>query len=114
MPPSIRADRREPVAVLVQVSRPGNGPVSCKARNLSVEGMLLETDGADVGLGIGDAVLLLVQSEAGLFEVPSMVLHCNANCMGLMFHEPQPQLYRLFVPSVRYAHAPVGSRILLN
>jgi hypothetical protein len=83
------------------------------ARNLSVEGMLLEIEGGCT-LGIGDGVMLSVQSALGSFEVPSVVLHCNANCMGLMFHKPQPQLYRLIVHSSRHARAPISSRVLLS
>ena len=113
MSPGMRWARREPVSLEVKLCRPGDAPLSCKARNLSVEGMLLEMEGGSV-LGIGDGVTLSVQADMGLFEVPSVVLHSNANCVGLMFQEPQPQLYRLMVHAVRNAHGPIDRHMLFS
>jgi len=82
--------------------------VQCKALNLSVAGMLLDYDGAC--LATGSSISIFTNLKGLKLEIPAVVIHCNSNCLGIMFCKPQPDLYRVVTGSMRCAHLSINSR----
>jgi len=82
--------------------------IHCKALNLSVAGMLLDYDGAC--LATGSSISILTNLKELKLEIPAVVIHCNSNCIGIMFCKPQPDLYRAVTRSMRCAHLLTNSR----
>ena len=111
MPSDTRASCRQIVSFSVQLKTRERQAIECSARNLSVEGMLLEM--GPVILSIGDQVDLTISLKEGVFSVPAVVLHSNSDCTGIMFCHPQPALYRIIAQPMRYAHMPISSRMAL-
>jgi hypothetical protein len=91
----IRSRYRFPVATHVELWFNDRPLFICLGRNLSVEGMLLEV--TDTILPIGDQIMLQLHTKNRVWSIPSKVVHSNANCMGIMFLEPQSELYRFYV-----------------
>jgi len=112
MPSDTRSNCRRIVSFSVRLKHRGGQAVECRARNLSVEGMLLEM--GEVMLSIGDQVDLSITLKEGVFSVPAVVLHSNSDCTGVMFCRPQPGLYRIIAQPMPYAHTPISSRIVLT
>ena len=112
MPSDTRSNCRQVVSFSVQLKHRKRRAIECTARNLSVEGMLLEM--GQVVLSIGDQVDLSISLKEGVFSVPAVVLHSNSDCTGVMFCRPQPGLYRIIAQPMRYAHVPISSRMVLT
>jgi len=80
----------------------------CNALNLSIAGMLLEYDGTK--LVIGSSIDIFACLNEWTSEIPAIVIHSNSSCTGIMFKEPQPDLYRAVTGSMRCAHLSINSR----
>ena len=89
----LRINRRERVTFTVSLQHGGGGLISCQARNLSVEGMLLELD--HQVLPIGDPISLYVQMQGCWLEMSAVIQSSNESCMRVKFDKPQPEFYRL-------------------
>lgn len=64
----------------------------CRVHNIAPEGMLLE-NGSGL-LSIGSKIELQVSWADCSWTIPATVTHCNTNCIGVMFNERQPLLFR--------------------
>jgi hypothetical protein len=69
--------------------------IVCAGHNLSAEGMLLELN--DAVLPLGATIMLQLHAENRVWSIPATVIHSNANCMGVMFLQQQPELYRFAI-----------------
>ncbi len=90
----------------------GGQTLSCKALNLSVEGMLLET--GDITLSTGALVDLHIHTGAGDMKIPAAVIHSNTGCTGVMFHRPQPDLYRMITQPLNHGRSTIAGRVPLG
>jgi len=80
----------------------------CKALNLSISGMLLEYDG--VNLPIGSDIDIIAHLNEWKAEIPAIVIHSNSSCTGVMFQNPQPDLYRVVTGTMRHTRLSINSR----
>ena len=103
-----RSKQRELRSISVILRCQGGRLVTCKTLNLSVEGMLLESDEQMPAMGAG--VEVCVRSEGWKREVPATVVHSNGSCMGIMFCKSQPELYRVITLPLGSTQMPVNSR----
>jgi len=108
MAPEQRTKHRNFASFSIQLRGENGESNHCKALNLSVAGMLLEYNGAS--LAIGSSVDIFVSLNEWQSEIPAIVIHSNSSCTGIMFREPQPDLYRTVTGSMRCARLSINSR----
>jgi len=77
-----------PVAIRYREGR----PFPAKARDLSLEGMFLEV--GSLILPRGTLVDLEFSTAGRSWRIAVLVVHMGARGIGVMFREPQPELYR--------------------
>ncbi len=106
--PEQRSKHRNPVSFSIGLSGEGRDPIYCKALNLSIAGMLLDYDGT--GLTIGSHIDIVACVSEWKQEIPATVIHSNSNCTGIMFQEPQPDLYRAVAGSIPHSRLSINSR----
>jgi len=92
MPLERRSGQRHAVMLSVELRHSGTEGKLCRVHNLAPEGMLLENDSNL--LNIGSEVELRVSRNKRTWNIPAVVTHCNSNCLGVMFSQRQPDLYR--------------------
>ncbi len=110
--PEQRTKHRDPASFSIGLSRKGGDSIYCKALNLSIAGMLLDYDGTQ--LAIGSQIDIFACISEWKLEIPATVIHSNSNCTGIMFREPQPDLYRAVAGSIPHACLPINSRAPLS
>ncbi len=112
MPPEQRTKQREPTSFSIGFRGKDGVVANCKALNLSIAGMLLDYEGAD--LDIGASIDVCASFKGWEEEIPAVVVHCNSNCIGVMFCKLQPDLYRAATRSMRSDHLSINSRTLVS
>lgn len=103
-----RSKQRDLTSFTIELHGQNSEIIDCRALNLSVSGMLLDYDGTD--LTIGSNINIFVRFKEHELEIPAAVIHCNSSCIGIMFRQPQPDLYRAVTGSMRSAHLSINSR----
>lgn len=109
-PQDSRSKRRKEASFLVELRCNGGGPISCHARNLSVDGMLLESDKPSQIKG--SRIDLSIQLDRRHYEIQAIIKRRINNQIGVMFCKPQPELYRLIARHKRYAHTTISSHVM--
>ena len=92
MSTDLRKVGRVVVSFEMKLNQSGQSEISCRARNISLEGMLLQA--AEVGLGVGAEVVLHIDAGSRTWKVPAVVLHNYGHTIGVMFVQRQPDLYQ--------------------
>ena len=110
--PEQRIKQRKLTSFSVGICGKDGKVLDCKALNLSIAGMLLDYDGE--GLEVGSSMSIVVSLKNWKSEIPSIVVHCNSNCIGVKFHKPQSDLYRVVTRSVRCTDLSINSRIPIS
>lgn len=87
-----RSGRRHAVLLSVELSQSGKTGTLCRVHNIAPEGMLLENRSSL--LKIGSEIELQVSWNDRNWTIAATVTHCNANCIGVMFNQRQPVLFR--------------------
>lgn len=93
MSSDLRSAGRAVVSFPLELRHRESPAVRCRACNISVEGMLLQTD--EVRLTVGTRVELNIEIEQRVWQVAAVVLHNYGHTMGVMFQQRQPDLYRV-------------------
>jgi len=107
-PAEQRTKPRELTSFSIRLRVKGEKITNCKALNLSIAGMLLDYNGAY--LDIGASIDICARFKGWEAEISAVVIHCNSNCIGIMFCKPQPDLYRMVTQSMRSSHLSINSR----
>lgn len=87
-----RYSARHPIDLKVQVIYHGRRFLGAQGRNLSNQGLYLEV--RHVTLPIGTLVELELECLGKEWLVEAVVVHRRRTGVGLMFREPQPELYQ--------------------
>lgn len=93
MSSDLRSAGRAVVSFPLELRHRGPRAVRCRACNISLEGMLLQTD--EISLTVGTRVELRISVEQQVWKIPAVVLHNYGDTMGVMFRHRQPDLYRV-------------------
>ncbi len=108
MLPEQRSKQRDIASFSLKLCGKNGEVIHCKALNLSISGMLLEYNGANLAIGSGiDIIACFKEWKA---EIPAIVIHSNSSCTGVMFQNPQPDLYRIITGTMRHARLSINSR----
>ncbi|AGA89471.1 PilZ domain-containing protein [Thioflavicoccus mobilis 8321] len=75
-----------------------------RARNLSEQGMYLDVQA--VTLPSGTLVDLELQCLGKIWLIPAIVVHHQGGGIGVMFRDPQPELYRGLLENHRVTFPP--------
>jgi hypothetical protein len=105
-----RSKRRKETSFLVELRYTGGGPIPCHAHNLSVDGMLIESDKMNQIKGF--RVDLTIHLDNRHYEIQAIIKRRHNNQIGLKFCKPQPELYRIVTRHKRYAHTTISSRVM--
>jgi len=103
-----RNRQRDPISFSIELFGEDGKIADCKALNLSISGMLLDYDGENIA--IGSNIDVFARFKRCELAMPAVVVHCNSNCVGIMFKTAQPDLYRAVMESMRCAHLPINGR----
>jgi hypothetical protein len=68
--------------------------LEARACNLSPSGMFLEIRA--LTLPVGTRIELELRGIGKRWLLPAIVIHCESNGLGVMFQQPQPELFREF------------------
>lgn len=105
-----RYSTRHPVNFLVYIRYRRRRFSEAAARNLSVQGLYLEVKALTVPTGT--FVELEFDCLGREWLLPALVIHREANGIGIMFCDPQPELYRGVIETL--GHHETGRRDLLR
>ena len=106
--PEQRGKQRDIASFSIKLHGKDGETIHCKALNLSISGMLLEYDGANLAIGFGVDVIVCINKWKT--EIPAIVIHSNSSCTGVMFQNPQPDLYRIATKTLQRANMSINSR----
>ncbi len=88
-----RYNKRYPVDMRVEYTYRGRRRLLSRAKDISLQGMMLRTESITPPKGMLVELHLKVGSR--YWDIPAVVAHSRPGGMGVMFHEPQPVLCRL-------------------
>lgn len=86
-----RYNERLEVDFSVDICYRDHRPLLARAGNLSPEGMFLRT--RRLRIPTGTLVRLDLRTPTREWSIDALVVHGDAESLGVMFREPQPQLY---------------------
>ena len=93
-----RWSERKPIEMEVFLYHPSTGEIAGKTRDISLEGMYVETNGAELPVNSELEVSFITLTETGpkQHRVPAYVVHGSANGVGLMLrHVDYTDFYAL-------------------
>ena len=110
MQPERRWSSRKPVTLNVALYYDRIGLLPCKTRDLSAEGMFVQTSHVSLSEGITVDAVLTGQGDfpGHQLHLPARIVRVNADGVGLRFHDFDIDTYQ-FLRSVLEAPAPVSA-----
>jgi hypothetical protein len=95
----------------VEIEQQGQAITQAMARNISLEGMLLESNSASQQTGAKIQLACLVNDIN--WHIDATVIHANSTGLGVKFNRPQPRLVKALTAGLESQTQPISGRFSL-
>lgn len=95
----------------VTIEQNGQKTIQALARNISLEGMLLEPESATQHTGT--KIQLACRLNDSSWQIEATVMHANSTGLGVKFLQPQPSLVKAAIAGLAKTAQPIAGRLSL-